>query len=338
MALRIQQKFVNSIAKRFPWLPQQAVLPLALAVVAFPAVSVLSFSYGPMVSVQPEGSSLSGGASVVADAGASGGQSLKFGSAAGTCSTKPDATNTGTTGALTADGRSSLNTAYEVIEDKTFPGDLTIYADGVELRNVHVNGSILINEANNVVIDHVSTIGIGISSSSNITVAYTHISAYEADSFHITSDGASYINNVTIEHSFVDRPTFEPGSLSHWDGVQIRGADYVNIYCNNFDAGAWQDPYNVLIYLEPANGGHNHIVIDNNWLNGGNFAIQAGRPNLPVSFSMTNNKLFDADFNFGLCHLGGGFTAENLSEVVQTGNTLDGAPLAQICQASDINP
>lgn len=335
MALAIQTRIVDSVAAKLPWLPRHFIVPLAVVLVVVPALSVFAFSYGPMASVQPEDGLLSGGATVVPDGGASGGQSLKFGTT-GTCSTRPDATNTGPTGVLDADGRSGLFTADEVIENKVFPGDLVIYADGVELRNVEVNGSILVNEVDNVVIDHVSTVGIAVSSSSNLTISYAHVSAFEDDSFHLTSDGASYISNVTIEHSFVGRPGFNPGSEAHWDGVQIRGAENVTIFCNNFDVGEWQDPYNVIIYSEPANGNNDNIVVDNNWLNGGNFAIMAGLLREPMRFTITNNKLYSADFHFGYCYLGTGFTPENLPEVIQTGNTLDGAPMAQVCTESDI--
>ncbi len=80
MALTIKQRFVNNVTRRFPWLPKKAVLPLAVALVVLPTLSVLAFSYGPMISVQPENGSLSGGTSVVSDVNASGSQSLKFGS------------------------------------------------------------------------------------------------------------------------------------------------------------------------------------------------------------------------------------------------------------------
>lgn len=335
MALPIQKRFVDTVTTRLPWLPCKAVMPLALTIVLGPALTVLAFSYGPMVSVQSESGALSGGATSVVDASASGGQSMRFGTPS-SCSTKPDATNTGPSGALTADSRESLWTANEVIENKTFPGDVVIYADGVELRNVHVTGNILVNEANGVVIDHVSTQGVAVSSATDTTIQYARVNAYEDDSFHLTSDGASYISNVTIEHSFIDRPTFEPGSLSHWDGVQIRGAENVTIFCNNFDVGEWQDPYNVIIYSEPANGNNDNVVVDNNWFNGGNFAIMAGALKEPMRFFITNNKLLSADFNFGLCYLGGGFTPQNLNDVIQTGNTLDGAPIARVCNESDI--
>lgn len=334
MGLSVQKRFIDTVAARLPWQSRKAVIPLALGLVLLP-ISVVAFSYGPMTSVEPEDATLTDGTTVVADSNASGSQSIKFGTSSA-CTTKPDATNTGPTGTLTTDNRESIWTANEVIEDKTFPAGVTIYADGVQLRNVHVNGDILINEADGVVIDHVSTAGVAVSSASNTTIQYVRVNAYEDDSFHLTSDGSSYISNVTIQHSFIDRPTFEPGSLSHWDGVQIRGAENVTIFCNNFDVGEWQDPYNVIIYSEPANGNNDNIIVDNNWLNGGNFAFMIGAPIEPIRFQITNNKLYNEDFNFGLCYLGGGMTPQNLPDIIQTGNTLDGAPIARVCNESDI--
>lgn len=82
MALTIKDRVIAKVTDRFKWIPKQAVIPGMVALVLIPSVA-LGFSYGPMVSVQPENSSLSGGSSVVADASASGGQSIKFGAASG---------------------------------------------------------------------------------------------------------------------------------------------------------------------------------------------------------------------------------------------------------------
>lgn len=256
--------------------------------------------------------------------------------AGGSCSVQPTAANTGSSGSLTSDGRSSLSTAGEIVQNKSFAGNLVIYADGVQLRNVTVAGDILLAEANDIVIDHVTTRSVALSSSSNATIQYSEVNAFEGDSFHITSDGSSYITNVTLRHNYIARPGFNPGSLSHWDGVQIRGANNVLIFCNNFDVGTWQDPYNVLIYLEQANGGNDNITVDNNWLSGSNFAFMIGLPHVPVNLSITNNKLFSAHFHYGYCYLGGGFTSTYLAQVIQAGNTLDGAAMTRVCTEGDL--
>jgi hypothetical protein len=329
------------LKKKFPGLTGTKSSAILFAIV-FAAVGgllvVLTQAATPTANFEAEAGTRSGNVTQVADATASAGSAVKFGTpvAAGACTTKPDSTNTGPTGTLTTDNRTAITTTGEVVENKLFPSSLDIRAANVTLRNVRVIESILVNEKNNVTLDRVKVHGIGVSSSSDVTIQYSHITSFDDDALHITSDGSSYIRNFTIKHSFIERPTFTPGTEAHWDGIQIRGADTVNIYCNNIDAGPWQYPYNVLIYPEPANGGNNNLFIDNNWLNGGNFAIMAGMTNTPMRFEITNNKLRSADFNFGLCFLGGGFTPTTLNQVVQTGNTLDGNPIARVCNESDI--
>lgn len=313
-----------------------------MLIVTFGIVGVLGLQLSraatPVTSIELGATPVTAPGINISDATASGGTAVKFGTPVpNACTTKPDASNTGTTGTLTPDSRTSLNTAGETIENKVFSSDLVINAANVTLRNVRVAEGILINERNNILLDRVAAMkGIGVSSSSNVTIQHSYINSFDDDAVHITSDGSSYIRNFTIKHSFIDRPSFTPGTEAHWDGIQIRGADTVNIYCNNIDAGAWQYPYNVLIYPEPANGGNNNLFIDNNWLNGGNFAIMAGMPNTPMRFEITNNKLRGADFNFGLCFLGGGFTPATLNQVTQTGNTLDGNPITRVCNESDL--
>lgn len=82
MALTIKDKLIAKMRNRFKWVPKRAVLPGMIALVFVPSLA-FAFSYGPMLSVQPENGTLSGGASVAVDAGASGGQSIRFGSGSG---------------------------------------------------------------------------------------------------------------------------------------------------------------------------------------------------------------------------------------------------------------
>lgn len=334
MALTIQTRYVESISSKLPWLPRKSIVPLSLALVFVP-ISVLAFSYGPLASVEPEVSTLSGGTTAVADPTASGGQSIRFGApSTSTCTTKPDASNTGSTGTLTTDNRTTLNIDGEVIENKQFPASIQIRADNITLRNVTVAGGIDIgDELDNILLDRVDATSAGITSSSNVTIEYSHFTAFNGDALYISGWNGVNTTNLTVRYSFIDRPSFT-STEAHWDGIQMRGVNNVTIFCNNFDVGEWQFEYNVLIYSEPAFNGNYNIIIDNNWLNGANFAIMGGASD-PIGYEITNNKLLSADFYFGLCYPGGGITAENIDQVIQTGNTLDGAPIAQVCSASD---
>lgn len=158
MALTIQTRVIDSISAKLPWLPRHFILPLAAAIVLVPALTVLAFSYGPMVSVQPEAGTRSGGASLVNDASASGGQSVKFGAVeacpnalhtvggsdgAGSC--WPYAGNTGPTGAVALTAYSGPCSIFDdtVIENKNIGCTLQMYSDAsLTIRNSVVNGFI----------------------------------------------------------------------------------------------------------------------------------------------------------------------------------------------------
>jgi hypothetical protein len=88
MALSIKAKIQSTVASQFKWLSKKVAISLGVLAILIPSL-VGAFSYGAMVSVQPENGSLSGGTTSVADASASGGQSVKFG-APGPCPGSPD--------------------------------------------------------------------------------------------------------------------------------------------------------------------------------------------------------------------------------------------------------
>lgn len=69
----------------------RVVLPVTSVAVVGVTMIVLSRAATPTASIQPESGSLSGGATVVQDASASGGEYLKFGAATGTCNPVIDA-------------------------------------------------------------------------------------------------------------------------------------------------------------------------------------------------------------------------------------------------------
>ena len=161
MALKIKQRFVTSVSKRLPWLPKKAIMPLALAlVVAIPVATVLAFSYGPLVNVQPENGSLSGGTTTVADASASGGQSVKFqtadpescpnaqhepGGDDGMGGCWPYEGNTGVpagTTLTTYSGPCTITVDNTVIDSKTVNCSLFIEAENVTITKSQINGRI----------------------------------------------------------------------------------------------------------------------------------------------------------------------------------------------------
>lgn len=314
---------------------------IALIVILSGAIWLTVRAAGFFSAVEPDNATLTSNAKVITDSTASGGKAIEFTTpvtttppSAGTCSTKPDATNTGSIGALSTDNRTQITTNGETIENKVFPTGILIRASNVTLRNVQVKGGIDIGDnLTNILLDRVEAQSAGITSSASVTIQYSHFTAFNGDAIFVSGWDGIQTRNLTVKHSFIDRPSFT-STEAHWDGIQMRGVDGVTIFCNNFDVGPWQFEYNVLIYSEPAHGGNYNITIDNNWLNGANFAFMGGT-SVPKGYKITNNKLRSADFYYGLCYPGGGLTASNIDQVIQTGNTLDGAPIAQVCKASD---
>ncbi len=136
---------------------------------------------------------------------------------------------------------------------------------------------------------------------------------------HVTSDGASLNAGVKITNNYIHNP--RPGDGSHYDGLQVRGVNGLDVLCNNFDLGSAQFEYNAAVYLEPANGGHSNVVIDGNWLLGGGHIFHYGADNDDKT-RLTNNH-FGGDPYWGptaTCHTSGDTPA------VQTGNDLSGTP------------
>jgi hypothetical protein len=232
---------------------------------------------------------------------------------------KPDVTNTGPSGTLTAySGSSYVSTAGTVIENRTINGNLTIAADNVILRNSVVTGALGVTERSGVRISNVTMREFSISSAVDVVLDRSEITGSIADGMHVTSDGNQMNRDIVITNNLIHNP--KPGAGSHYDGLQVRGVDGLDLLCNNFDLGPAQFEYNAALYLEPANGGHSGVVVDNNWLSGGGYIFHYGADNDGAT-RLTNNH-FGGDPYWGpsaVCHTSGAVPA------VQTGNDLRGA-------------
>ncbi|GAA1439442.1 hypothetical protein GCM10009641_47170 [Mycobacterium cookii] len=232
---------------------------------------------------------------------------------------KPDVSNTGPSGTLTAyAGSSYVTTAGTVIENKTINGDLIIAADNVTLRNSVVTGALGVTERSGIRISNVKMREFGISSATDVVLDRSEITGSISDGMHVTSDGNQMNRDIVITNNLVHNP--RPGAGSHYDGLQVRGVNGLDLVCNNFDLGPAQFEYNAALYLEPANGGHSGVVVDNNWLSGGGYIFHYGADNDGAT-RLTNNH-FGGDPYWGpnaVCHTSGARPA------VQTGNDLRGA-------------
>ncbi len=96
MAISMKQNNKRSLFQKLSRVNKKTVALIAVALVIIPSVVVLGYTYGPMASIEVEDSTLSGGATLVSDTNASGGESVKFSDTSGGVTfVMPDSTNTG---------------------------------------------------------------------------------------------------------------------------------------------------------------------------------------------------------------------------------------------------
>ncbi|HEV7194446.1 MAG TPA: hypothetical protein VGN19_00770 [Pedococcus sp.] len=174
--------------------------------------------------------------------------------------------------------------------------DLVVSGNGVTVRNVQVNGSILVT-GDGAMIDHVTAKGVSISSATGTTVQYANIGFGQGDGIHVTSDRGRLVRNVTLRYNYVHDPRVS--SNAHYDGTQVRGIDGLNLSCSVYDPGPYQSMFNAAVYLEDANGGDNNIMVSHNWLYGFGFSVMMDAANVTLSANRVGG-----DIHWGLCRLG----------------------------------
>ena len=267
---------------------------------------------------QPAGSAEAGAAAPATDSNA-GASTPAAAAAAGSCVAKPSESNTGATGSLSAGSTTVLNKGDSL--SNTSVSDLTVQGDNVTVRNVKVNGDVLIT-GNHVTLDHVSAKSIGISSATDVTVQYANISNSDDDAIHITSDRGTLARNITLDHNYIHDPRVPADA--HYDGTQVRGVNNLTINCSNYDPGAYQPTFNAGIFLQDANGGASNVTIAHNWLDGFGYALQIEGKNI----SLIGNQI-SGDSHWGDCRLGDGNP-----NLVSTGNTDSNNKTIKLCAAA----
>ncbi len=155
-----------------------------------------------------------------------------------------------------------------------------------------------------------------VSSAADVVLDRSDITGSVDDGLHVTDDGSMRVADIKITRNWIHDP--QPGEGSHYDGIQVRGADRIELSCNNFDLGPPQFEYNAAVYFEPANGGHSGVVIDNNWMLGGGYVFHYGADN-DGKTRLTNNHFGGQTYwPNAICHTSGAVPA------VQSGNDLRG--------------
>lgn len=324
MAISIKNKTRHLLSRRISWLKNKTSLAAIAALVILPAVTVLAFTYGPMASIEAEDSQLSGGATIVADSNASGGQSVRFGSEdpGGTDPELPDIDNTGP--------------RYPILRTLSSSEALTELRDEGYLSQVRVTGNFRLSGSdgrNWVIEDSVFEAGslYGIQSYNSLTAftgtyeerpIFRHVEisgqaargvgtceagfygsdiVFENAVIHGCKDGAKPSNNVTIQSSWFrdnDHPTG-----AHCDSIQITRGTNILVRDSRLDAyiGYSSDGSQVPdgstcsgALQTGAATGDISAVFENNWFAGGHYTIRGWSSSDTsagdMSYTFTGNK------------------------------------------------
>ena len=173
----------------------------------------------------------------------------------------------------------ALDRDGQLVEGTAFPGDVTLSADGVTLRGVRVEGQLLVTGSDVVVED--SEVGsLAISGASGVRVSRVEVFGdLGQDGIHVTSDRGP-VTDVVVEDSWIHSPTVTGDS--HYDGIQVRGVDGLVLRGNVFDLGPHLPQLNASIFLQEANGGNRDVLIEDNVIDGGGYALYIGGSDVTV--------------------------------------------------------
>jgi beta-glucanase (GH16 family) len=184
-----------------------------------------------------------------------------------TCMTKPDASNTGALGQRQMSNVSSLAKPKSRLTDARLKGPLTVSGDDSLIRNVSVEGEIRIT-SQRVTLDRVTATSIIASGAGRLTVKHSNLSG-GGTAIDITSDGSAggEVSGIKLVENYIHGPA--TNKSVRYSGTRLHGTKSVTISCSNYDLGGAGI---AAIYVEAGNS-TSDIVIINNWLSGGKYAI-----------------------------------------------------------------
>ena len=158
-----------------------------------------------------------------------------------------------------------------VLDGVHVAGDLELTGAGQVLRNSRVDGHVLVR-GQDVTIEDSEVGALSVASATHVVARRVEVFGLLGyDGIHVTSDGEVRTSDVTIEGSWVHSPQVESGS--HYDAVQVRGVDGLTIRYSTLDLGDWVPQHNAAVFLEDANGGNADVLVEQNLINGGGYAL-----------------------------------------------------------------
>jgi hypothetical protein len=213
---------------------------------------------------------------------------------------KPGAGNTGPTNASALKASGSITSSHDgqIIENVHVTGTIEVRHKNVVIRNFKVTGTssygIRVYEGGpSAIIEDGEITGAGVGAG----VYGVNYTARRLNIHHLGGDGLKAEANVVIENCWVHHLGLSPGS--HADGIQVqKGANFI-FRNNNFEVqigvnNGGEDP-NAAIFLGPAFGPIDNVLIEGNWMNGGNYTIYSnGCSNVRIQ-----NNFFGRNYRYG---------------------------------------
>lgn len=237
-------------------------------------------------------------------------------SAPRSCLTKPDATNTGASGIRTASKVKALIKPGSKLSNAELTAGLTIYGNGSTVRNVSVNGAIVVT-GDRVTLDRVTAKRVIVYGASKLTVRRSNLSG-GGTAVYVASDRqrGQRASRLKLSRNYIHDPAAE--ARDSYSGTQLRGVQGVTITCSNYALGAYG---RAAILTENLNGGTSRLMVARNWLDGGGFTVVANAKDVAL-----RSNTFGTSAKNGFCQAD--------QSIQQSRNrTADGAHL-QPCRAA----
>jgi hypothetical protein len=215
-------------------------------------------------------------------------------------SDRPGPSNTGPHGTLQPSGGIVARQDGQIISNVDITGTISIKAANVTIRNFRLNA----NDAPyaiRIFRDASVTLEDGeITHAAEAAVYGNDWTARRLNVHHMGSDGLKGGGNNRLEDCWIHHLGMTKGA--HADGVQLDNGSHFVFRHNNFDLPWWDEQdkqifrTNSVFFINGWVGNIDDVLIEDNWLNGGNYTIYALKQ---TGVHVRNNRM-GRDFQFGL--------------------------------------
>ncbi len=220
---------------------------------------------------------------------------------------KPDVSNTGPRVALRPSGSVTITRDRAIVKGLDVNGCIFIHANDVTVRDVRVRcngwfGIRTMRGFSGTRIEYSEVSMVGGCHDAAVSGAWKVLRYSE---LHGCADGMKIGSDTLVEYNYIHNSK-PAGARIHLDGVQSVDGDRIILRYNNITLPADQGGGNAAGIFQTEFGPSSDILVDNNWLNGGNYTIFVNKKNYgcPTNVRITNNKI-GRDYRYGVYYPGG---------------------------------